>query len=1129
MCVRPHTHTRAPRPFPLPPRLPPPLVSPLPRATQRHKSSNSAFPLRVTARWRSRRRSRCAHADAGAKISEIDLCMLFESSATYMTDRFRLFSRMHRRQRDLHHLKYAMTHERQPQSRRRRKSRRSRDVAGSDLSDSDSGPLTASHTSLGQGEQSPTRSSIGGKSPRWSQHSGSFNLGRPSSASSTTGERPRSAADARRAVADTRMSLPETTPWHEHHVYELREYIRGFERYAKRQIVVNAFDLMCWGICGGAVDFVQMMWKRSVSPLRAALIGKQMCAILRKSVSDKSSDLDELEQWFETTAVGVLEQLPDQESARKLLLTAEAEHCDLGSKDPQTNLLEVAVELDHKKFIAHRYCIGVVNEMWHGRSPQCGRVRLKERHHQHVGRWRSIGMVIVQLALPFLAVVKTEVNDLYKWPSVAPSRRGHLARPAAADPEPAKVIEVIVRISRLQHRISIVHIPYVKFVGQFVSRFLFAVLFVVVAFQPICQGMNATHLALLGWVVAKAVDILFFVRTKPKRLIWTYNRFHLLEVASVGLLGLLFFPLAFAARQGNPFAPFSGQFTTIAEDVDAIAFFDRHLDGMARAQHLRGTEGMGEVQKDITQCGWTGMAELQLTLLAAAALPIVVQISEVFTISKQIGKLMICAYRMGRHSLSAWLPILVVVATAFGIAQNLLLPHFQSEHGAGAITPLPTHFPLFDVSAAGPFWAPFWASFGYFHPGELSGAPGGALFAPLFIWLYLLLVLVLFLNLLIAMFNDQFRQVMRHAEEEWSMNFLKRTMVYLVQYPMPAPLNLLYLPYDVCVSMCSWRADRQAAAATPNGAQGGDAYGGASHPSGSLNSFREALWGHPSPDWRDPVFKKQGTRRYLMERAETLRPFQCDTLVFSRAEASAMEGAAREKHLSSTKVMSERSAFTAEAAEMRASDQMAALQSRLDLIEGKLNFIAAEARQPRAHSAPYSRVGEPPTSATEPAAAAKLSGALEHPQVCHALDQLLKVAARLESQATHLERRRERATDYMPSSALLAPLPLLPKPPPAAQPPPPPPPAGTLARLPSAPPPLPRPLPLQRRAPRSLHFDEGLRYGATAPQGPNGQLPQSPPQYQPPPRAPSQMRAQQLGRSDPARRGDEWGHMQPLV
>ena len=59
-----------------------------------------------------------------------------------------------------------------------------------------------------------------------------------------------------------------------------------------------------------------------------------------------------------------------------------------------------------------------------------------------------------------------------------------------------------------------------------------------------------------------------------------------------------------------------------------------------------------------------------------------------------------------------WLPLVISVSVGFGVALNLLIPHYQAEHGAGAFRPFGSLAEI-DISAAGPFMAPFWATFGY--------------------------------------------------------------------------------------------------------------------------------------------------------------------------------------------------------------------------------------------------------------------------------------------------------------------------------------------------------------------------------------------------------------------------------
>ena len=134
----------------------------------------------------------------------------------------------------------------------------------------------------------------------------------------------------------------DKTPWHYEHVTELELYVPGFERYARKQIICNAFDLVVWGICVGAHEFVKLMWERTVSPLRCALVCKHMCHLLKARASDSSNELAGLELWFEESALAIVEQLPDQEHARKLLLSAESDFAER-ARPPfkDGNILEV--------------------------------------------------------------------------------------------------------------------------------------------------------------------------------------------------------------------------------------------------------------------------------------------------------------------------------------------------------------------------------------------------------------------------------------------------------------------------------------------------------------------------------------------------------------------------------------------------------------------------------------------------------------------------------------------------------------------------------------------------------------------------------------------------------------------
>jgi hypothetical protein len=270
----------------------------------------------------------------------------------------------------------------------------------------------------------------------------------------------------------------------------------------------------------------------------------------------------------------------------------------------------------------------------------------------------------------------------------------------------------------------------------------------VVAFQPLCAPMNATHLVLLGWVVTNALTSLVGFRIQYDY--WSVDAYKRIEVATTTAL-LAFYATAIALRDGDVFAPLPSQ----AIATDLIDFWDGLNGGTLRAQYAAyrpgggggGGGGLAPLAAADGECGWTGWSEVLRTFLALAALTIAAQLSEIFSMNEKLGALMVCASRMASE-FWYWLPLVLTISFGTGVALNLLMPHFQSEHGAGAFRPF-SHAE-FDLSAAGPFWSPFWATFGYYHPGEVSGSTASAFFAPALMWSYLLIVLVLFVNLCAA-------------------------------------------------------------------------------------------------------------------------------------------------------------------------------------------------------------------------------------------------------------------------------------------------------------------------------------------------------------------------------------------
>ncbi len=247
-------------------------------------------------------------------------------------------------------------------------------------------------------------------------------------------------ASANEGTASHRNDLDGLRHWDEAQVAVLSQYIEGFQTYASRQRVVRPFDLMIWGICCGAIEFTKVMWERSVSPLRTALIACNMCQRIDANFAENTGSVSslELQDWLNKQASAVLDQLPDQEQARKLLLTHESDFHDLGTTNIKSNLLEVAVEVRNRTFIAHRYCQGVIDEMWAGRSPMCGRIRLRSTKQSI---WRML-CIMMQLIPPFCFLhlpgktLKTDFNDLCTTASRANDSRALEAPAPAPLPRP---------------------------------------------------------------------------------------------------------------------------------------------------------------------------------------------------------------------------------------------------------------------------------------------------------------------------------------------------------------------------------------------------------------------------------------------------------------------------------------------------------------------------------------------------------------------------------------------------------------------------------------------------------------------------------------------------------------------
>ena len=140
---------------------------------------------------------------------------------------------------------------------------------------------------------------------------------------------------------------------------------------------------------------------------------------------------------------------------------------------------------------------GVVEEMWNGRSPACGRIMLRSDHNRPV---TLVLGLIWQLLFWFVhwPWVHTELNDLYKWPATQTADRDDSAGPGLGPSRFAKRHVLTMRLHRYEHLVALLHIPIVKRVLDCVAHYCFCALFVCVPFcsQSTCSPLFTANLHL---------------------------------------------------------------------------------------------------------------------------------------------------------------------------------------------------------------------------------------------------------------------------------------------------------------------------------------------------------------------------------------------------------------------------------------------------------------------------------------------------------------------------------------------------------------------------------------------------------------------------------------------------------
>eukprot|EP00965_Chrysotila_dentata_P180447 5956541-Pleurochrysis_carterae.AAC.1 len=168
----------------------------------------------------------------------------------------------------------------------------------------------------------------------------------------------------------------------------------------------------------------------------------------------------EAEGRFCKAALGVLEHLPDQDTARGILQSNNSKRSTLGTPNGEAvSNLNLAIMNKNKDFVAHRYCQGIADDMWLGKTEHGGRLRMKAK--------TSLIWLVAQVLLPFFNFIHLTPNELYR-PRISGS-------PPTPDTDPTPSERQIgttaaLNPTAMERARSIWYIPLLKVVVQFTTQ-----------------------------------------------------------------------------------------------------------------------------------------------------------------------------------------------------------------------------------------------------------------------------------------------------------------------------------------------------------------------------------------------------------------------------------------------------------------------------------------------------------------------------------------------------------------------------------------------------------------------------------------------------------------------------------
>ena len=173
----------------------------------------------------------------------------------------------------------------------------------------------------------------------------------------------------------------------------------GHEQTARHQLAVD--HLFCWATFVGNLDLARCLWTNSKRPIHMALLGAYICNHMEKAVYVDKQVLLERAAEMQSWAMSVMDMLPSEEVAHKTLMPKLSDH----NFDDDTSLMELAMFLLMKRFLAQRHSLSLMEKLWLGRTPDSP-CALAENH-------TSVLYLLFRVCLPILIIWERMVSGLH--------------------------------------------------------------------------------------------------------------------------------------------------------------------------------------------------------------------------------------------------------------------------------------------------------------------------------------------------------------------------------------------------------------------------------------------------------------------------------------------------------------------------------------------------------------------------------------------------------------------------------------------------------------------------------------------------------------------------------------------